>query len=34
MVNYLQEGAQRNGHMPTAKNIPWATVANPDSTFK
>src|SRR5579875_1289118 len=34
MVNYPQEGAQRGGHIPTAKNIPWATAANPDGTFK
>ena len=34
MVNYPQEGAQRGGHVPTAKNIPWATASNPDGTFK
>ncbi len=34
MVNYPQEGAQRGGHIPTAKNIPWATAAKPDGTFK
>jgi thiosulfate/3-mercaptopyruvate sulfurtransferase len=34
MVNYPQEGAQRGGHIPTAKSIPWATAANPDGTFK
>jgi thiosulfate/3-mercaptopyruvate sulfurtransferase len=34
MVNYPQEGAQRGGHVPTAKNIPWATAANADGTFK
>jgi thiosulfate/3-mercaptopyruvate sulfurtransferase len=34
MANYPQEGAQRAGHIPTAKNIPWATAANPDGTFK
>ena len=34
MVNYPQEGAQRGGHIPTAKNIPWGTAANPDGTFK
>ncbi len=34
MVNYPQEGAQRGGHIPSAKNIPWATAANPDGTFK
>jgi thiosulfate/3-mercaptopyruvate sulfurtransferase len=34
MVNYPQEGAQRGGHIPGAKNIPWATSANSDGTFK
>jgi thiosulfate/3-mercaptopyruvate sulfurtransferase len=34
MVNYPQEGAQRGGHIPTAQNIPWATAANEDGTFK
>lgn len=34
MANYPQEGAQRGGHIPTAKNIPWGTAANPDGTFK
>lgn len=34
MVNYPQEGAQRGGHIPTAKNIPWATAANANGTFK
>jgi thiosulfate/3-mercaptopyruvate sulfurtransferase len=34
MINYPQEGAQRAGHIPTAKNIPWATAANTDGTFK
>jgi thiosulfate/3-mercaptopyruvate sulfurtransferase len=34
MVNYPQEGAQRGGHIPTAKNIPWAIAANADGTFK
>ena len=34
MVNYPQEGAQRGGHIPGARNIPWATAANPDGTFK
>jgi thiosulfate/3-mercaptopyruvate sulfurtransferase len=35
MVNYPQEGAQRGGHIPGAKSIPWATAANPDNgTFK
>ncbi|MCL4544250.1 MAG: sulfurtransferase [Chloroflexi bacterium] len=34
MANYPQEGAQRGGHVPGAQNIPWATAANPDGTFK
>ncbi|HEV7126722.1 MAG TPA: sulfurtransferase [Ktedonobacterales bacterium] len=34
MVNYPQEGASRGGHIPGAQNIPWATAANADGTFK
>ncbi len=34
MVGYEQEGAQRAGHIPGARNIPWAKAANPDGTFK
>ncbi len=34
MVNYPQEGAQRGGHIPTARNIPWAKAAREDGTFK
>ncbi len=34
MVNYPQEGAQRGGHIPGAKSIPWAIAANADGTFK
>jgi thiosulfate/3-mercaptopyruvate sulfurtransferase len=34
MANYPQEGAQRGGHVPGAQNIPWATAANADGTFK
>lgn len=35
MLDYPQEGAQRGGHIPGAKSIPWATAANPaDGTFK
>ncbi len=30
----MAETAQRAGHIPGAKNIPWATVANEDGTFK
>ncbi|MEV6678197.1 sulfurtransferase [Streptomyces erythrochromogenes] len=29
-----QEQAQRGGHIPTAKNIPWSKAANSDGTFK
>ncbi|MFF4340270.1 sulfurtransferase [Kitasatospora sp. NPDC001540] len=29
-----QEQSQRPGHVPTAKNIPWAKNANDDGTFK
>jgi thiosulfate/3-mercaptopyruvate sulfurtransferase len=34
MPNYPQEGALRGGHIPGAKNIPWAKAANEDGTFK
>jgi thiosulfate/3-mercaptopyruvate sulfurtransferase len=34
MANYPQENAQRGGHVPTARNIPWSTAANADGTFK
>ncbi len=34
MPNYPQEGALRGGHIPGAKNIPWALAVNPDGTFK
>jgi thiosulfate/3-mercaptopyruvate sulfurtransferase len=34
MVNYPQEGAQRAGHIPGARSIPWARAANDDGTFK
>lgn len=34
MPDYPQEGAMRGGHVPTAQNIPWATAANEDGTFK
>jgi thiosulfate/3-mercaptopyruvate sulfurtransferase len=34
MVNYPQEGATRGGHIPGARNIPWAKAANEDGTFK
>jgi thiosulfate/3-mercaptopyruvate sulfurtransferase len=29
-----QEQAQRAGHVPTAKNVPWSKAANDDGTFK
>ena len=29
-----QEQAQRPGHIPTARNIPWSQAANDDGTFK
>jgi thiosulfate/3-mercaptopyruvate sulfurtransferase len=31
---YEQEGAQRGGHIPTAKSIPWAQAVRDDGTFK
>src|SRR3989454_1247111 len=34
MVNYPQEGAQRGGHIPGAKSIPWGMAADSDGTFK
>jgi thiosulfate/3-mercaptopyruvate sulfurtransferase len=35
MPEYLQEGALRGGHIPGAKNVPWAKAVNPeDGTFK
>lgn len=34
MPDYPQEGALRGGHIPGAKNIPWARAVNPDGTFK
>jgi thiosulfate/3-mercaptopyruvate sulfurtransferase len=29
-----QEQAQRNGHIPGARNVPWSKSANEDGTFK
>jgi thiosulfate/3-mercaptopyruvate sulfurtransferase len=29
-----QESAQRPGHIPSARNIPWSKAANEDGTFK
>lgn len=34
MANYPQEGALRGGHIPGARNVPWARAANADGTFK
>jgi thiosulfate/3-mercaptopyruvate sulfurtransferase len=34
MPDYPQEGALRGGHIPGAKNVPWARAANDDGTFK
>jgi thiosulfate/3-mercaptopyruvate sulfurtransferase len=34
MPNYPQEGSLRGGHIPGAKNVPWARAANADGTFK
>lgn len=31
---YPTEHAQRGGHIPSAKNIPWAQAVNDDGTFK
>jgi thiosulfate/3-mercaptopyruvate sulfurtransferase len=30
----LPETAQRSGHIPGARNVPWANAANDDGTFK
>ena len=35
MPEYPQEGVLRGGHIPGARNVPWARAANPDNgTFK
>lgn len=34
MPEYPQEGVLRGGHVPGAKNVPWARAANTDGTFK
>jgi thiosulfate/3-mercaptopyruvate sulfurtransferase len=34
MASYPQEGAMRGGHIPGARNVPWARAANEDGTFK
>ena len=30
----MTETAQRGGHIPGAKSIPWSTAISPDGTFK
>jgi thiosulfate/3-mercaptopyruvate sulfurtransferase len=34
MAGYEQEGAQRGGHIPGAKSVPWAQAVREDGTFK
>jgi thiosulfate/3-mercaptopyruvate sulfurtransferase len=34
MPGYEQEGAQRGGHIPGAKSVPWALAVREDGTFK
>lgn len=34
MEDYPNEGALRGGHIPGAKNVPWARAAHEDGTFK
>src|SRR3954453_10983593 len=34
MPGYEQEGAQRAGHIPGAKSVPWAKAVREDGTFK
>ena len=34
LPEYPQEGVLRGGHVPGARNVPWARAANPDGTFK
>ncbi|RZS86791.1 thiosulfate/3-mercaptopyruvate sulfurtransferase [Motilibacter rhizosphaerae] len=34
MPDYPQEGAVRGGHVPGARNVPWATAAAEDATFR
>ncbi len=33
-AGYEQEGAQRSGHIPGAKSVPWAQAVREDGTFK
>jgi thiosulfate/3-mercaptopyruvate sulfurtransferase len=32
--DYPEEGVLRGGHIPTARNVPWATAVAPDGTYK
>jgi thiosulfate/3-mercaptopyruvate sulfurtransferase len=34
MAGYEQEGAQRGGHIPGARSVPWAQAVREDGTFK
>jgi thiosulfate/3-mercaptopyruvate sulfurtransferase len=34
MAEYPQEGVLRGGHIPGARNVPWARAANSDGSFK
>jgi thiosulfate/3-mercaptopyruvate sulfurtransferase len=34
MPQYPQEGVLRGGHIPGARNVPWARAANADGSFK
>lgn len=34
MPDYPNEGALRGGHIPGARNVPWARAVHPDGTFK
>lgn len=34
MPDYPQEGTLRGGHIPGARNVPWAKAANADGTFR
>jgi thiosulfate/3-mercaptopyruvate sulfurtransferase len=34
MPDYPNEGALRGGHIPGAKNVPWARAVNEDGTFR
>ncbi len=34
MPGYPNEGALRGGHIPGARNVPWARAAREDGTFK